>query len=118
MSLARRIKKLQSQGNQVNVKKYYLFDVDGYRSHEAVRNFWIGICGFSVLLFILFWLVSGIITSNKNSSNVELRKLNNEKQSSERLQLEKDKQQYVDSCKNAGKSPTDMGDRKEFWECR
>lgn len=118
MTLARRIKKLQSQGRQVTINKYYLFDMGGYNAPESVMKLCTGVGILMVLGFFIFWSVSWVLIDQKNSSNPELIQLNIDKKNQESAQLQLEKQKYVDSCRSAGKAPTDMSDSKQAWVCR
>jgi hypothetical protein len=129
MNLKKRIRKLQEQGKDVHIHQHSLLTFDGYAAEQAVSKFWQGACIFLFIAFVAFWWGHNIYTDNKVRSNPEtaaiqaqrekdqrehdLRKIETEK----RIHLD-EKQQYIDGCKGAGKSPGDMGDAKEYWECR
>lgn len=52
--------------------------------------------------------------TEERASKAEVDRLNKE---SEAISARKAKEQYVNSCKDAGKSPSDMGDNSTYWEC-
>lgn len=129
MNLRKRINKLKEDGHDVTVKQYSLFNFDGYHAEEAVRNFWVGMCVFLVLAFFAFWWGHGIYTGNQIRSNPQTAAIqaadDKDKREHDRKQEEqrdqqylKEKQQYIDGCKDAGKAPGDMGETKSEWSCR
>lgn len=118
MNLRKRISKLQNQNREVIVKEYSLVTFEGYRADDAARNFWIGALVFAIVAFFIFWISSGIMTSNSIRKDPKLAEIAAQNQKQKDEQHRQAKQQYVDSCKAAGRAPSDMGDQPHLWECK
>jgi beta-lactamase regulating signal transducer with metallopeptidase domain len=88
----------------------------GYRSEE-ISITWIWIIIFAAVAFFLYWAGTAIYFDQKQSLNPEIVKLQNERKAQEAKETASQKEQYIEGCKAAGKSPTDMGDNKSYWEC-
>lgn len=118
MRLKSRIKKLQESDKNVYIHHKSLITFDGYHADEAASRFWWGAVIFVIVLFILLAVGSWIYTAQRNSSDPEIIRANTEHQKMQDEQDRKDKQQYIDGCKDAGKSPTEMGELRNEWSCR
>jgi hypothetical protein len=97
-------------------------------SEGAVEKFWAGAAGFAVLLFVLGWIGLNIYTGSAIARNPATAAIQAQKEKDERAdklkedaqdaeQMIKAKEQYIEGCKKANKSPSDMGESKESWRC-
>ena len=118
MSLKSRIKKLHQNNKQVTLRHYSLVSFDGYSADRAASRFWVGAALFTLFAFLLFVAGSWIYTAQQNGSNPDVIRANTQAQQVRDEQNRKDKQQYIDGCRDAGKAPGDMGEYRADWTCR
>lgn len=88
-----------------------------YRSEE-IRTMWLWAIAFAIVVFFLFWIGSSIYTAQKRSLNPEIVKLDNEREKQDQEDRARDKQQYIEGCKQVGKAPGDMSDGRNAWSCK
>ena len=105
MRLKSRIKRLKAQNREVNLNHYSLIGFSGYEAKEAANRFWVGAGVFAIFVFILFIFGNWIYTAQISGTNPELIRANAAAEKMREEDSRKDKQQYIDGCKAAGKTP-------------
>lgn len=118
MRLKSRIKRLKEQNREVNLHHYSIVNFDGYNAQEAATRFWAGAALFVFFVFILFIVGNWIYTAQISGTNPELVRAQMQKDAKQNDDFRKEKQQYIDGCKSAGKMPGNMGNLASDWECK